>query len=74
LQDDGKRPAAVADGTEGLIADLPASGVEQQVDAARNHGTHPLGPAGGVVVEDLAGTQAQQVIMIGRAGGGGDRG
>jgi len=68
LQDDGNRPAAVADRTEGPIAGLPASAVEQQVDAARNHGTHLLGPVGGMVVKDLAGTQAQQVIMIGRAG------
>jgi hypothetical protein len=74
LQDDGNRPAAVADRIEGLITGLPASAVEQQVDAARNHGPHLLSPAGGVVVEDIAGTQAQQVIMVGRAGHGHDAG
>jgi len=58
LQGDGNRPTAVADRVEGPIASLTAGGVEQQVDAAGNRGTHLLGPVGGVVVEDLAGTQA----------------
>ena len=60
LQGDGHRPAAVADRVEGPIAGLTASGVEQQVDSAGNRGTHLPGPVGGVVVEDLAGTQAPQ--------------
>ena len=34
----------------------------------RNRGTHLLDPVGGAVVEDLAGAQAPQVIVVGRAG------
>jgi hypothetical protein len=49
--------------------DRPAAGaVQQQVHAAGNGGTHLLGPADGVVVEDLAGAQALQVVTVGRAG------
>jgi hypothetical protein len=51
-----------------LAAGLAAGAVQQQVHAAGNGGTHLLGPADGVVVEDLAGAQALQVVTVGRAG------
>jgi hypothetical protein len=68
LQDQEDRPAAVTDRAEGLAAGLAAGAVQQQVHAAGNGGTHLLGPADGVVVEDLAGAQALQVVTVGRAG------
>ena len=68
MQNDEDRPAAVADRADGLVAGLAANGVQQQIDAARNRGTHLLDPVGGAVVEDLAGAQAPQVIVVGRAG------
>ena len=60
LQDQEDRPAAVTDRAEGLAAGLAAGAVQQQVHAAGNGGTHLLGPAGGVVAEDLAGARALQ--------------
>ncbi len=40
MQNDEDRPAAVADRADGLVAGLAADGVQQQIDAARNRGTH----------------------------------
>jgi len=67
-QDQEDRPAAVADRTDGLVAGLAAGAVQQQVDAAGNGGAHLLDPVGGLVVEDLAGAQAPQEVVVGRAG------
>ena len=53
MQNDEDRQAAVADRADSLVAGLAADGVQQQIDAARNRGTHLLDPVGGVVVEDL---------------------
>jgi hypothetical protein len=68
LKDYQDRPAAVADRADGLVAGLAAGAVQQQVDAAGNRGMHLLDPVGGVVVEHLAGAQAPQVVVVGRAG------
>jgi len=65
LQDQEDRPAAVTDRAEGLVAGLAAGAVQQQVHAAGDGGTHLLGPADGVVVEDLAGAQVLQVVTVG---------
>ncbi len=68
MKDYEDRPAAVADRADGLVAGLAASAVQQQVDAAGNRGTHLLDPGSGMVIEHLAGAQAPQVVVAGRAG------
>jgi hypothetical protein len=47
---------------------MAASSVEEDVDAAGNHGEYLLDPVAGVVVEHFAGTQAPQVVAIALAG------
>ena len=59
---------AVADRADGLVARLAAGAVQQQVNPAGDCGAHLPGPAGGVIVEDLGGAQAAQVVVVGRAG------
>lgn len=62
------RPAVVAHGTHGPIPGLAADAIEHDVDAAGNHSQNLLDPFGGVVVEDFAGPEAPQVVVVGRAG------
>ena len=66
--DEEDRPAALAHRADGLIAGMAASSVEEDVDAAGNHGEHLLDPVAGVVVEHFAGTQVPQVVALARAG------
>src|SRR5690348_9624895 len=66
--DQEDRPAAVAHRADGLIAGMAASSVEEDVDAAGNHGEQLLDPVVGVVVEHFAGAQVPQVVPIARAG------
>ena len=62
------RPAAIADGTHCLVHGLTTDAIEEQVDAAGDYGTDLFDPVGGVVVEDFAGAQAPQVLMVAWAG------
>jgi len=66
--DQEDRPAAVAHRADGLVAGIAASSVEEDVDAAGNHGEHLLDSVAGVVVEHFAGAQVPQVVPIARAG------
>jgi hypothetical protein len=62
------RPAAFAHRTHCLVLGLATHAIEKQVDTVGDCGQDLLDPVGGVVVEDFAGAQVPQVVMVGRAG------